>query len=450
MKRSEQKTVAAQRVAAQSHPLPPRGKSGTILLGLAAMAVAIGGLGVWGSTAPIASAAVASGKFISSSKRRQVQHAEGGTIQTIHVRDGAVVRQGDVLVELDGQRVRSSHAIARIAYFDAVVSLARLRAALAGSKVITLPKFMTAAASTDTELKAMVVAQTTLLTALANEQEGQVRVLRQRIAQSKDQILGLEAERNAIVEQMEIASKELAVLRELSDKGYSTRHRMLKTLRENVQLKGRLGRLINRIAGAQKEIGATELEILQLEAKRKREYVAELRKIEHQLFDLKEKYLDAETRLGRLKVRAPAKGTVVESRVSTVGGVVRPGDTLMEIVPLQDRLIVEARLKPQDVDGVGVGQITEVRLNGLNQRTTPTLKGKVIYVSADSLTDNRAGDQYFAVHVAVNLKEVNQLADVELVPGMPADIMIKTGSRTAVAYLMRPLLDSMSRAWRED
>ncbi|MGH1417938.1 MAG: HlyD family type I secretion periplasmic adaptor subunit [Hyphomicrobiaceae bacterium] len=450
MPRDDQALALVKDRAVSLPPNPIRRKRSPIIIGLLAIGVAFGGLGVWGATAPLASAIVANGKFVVDSKRKTVQHAEGGTISRIHVRDGDIAKAGNVLFELESGHVGASHAIARIAYFDAVISLARLRAMLSGLATISLPKFIVDAAAQDAEVESMIASHNTLLTALSNEQEGQVRLLRQRVGQLGDEIAGLEAEQASVVSQKKMADGELTTLVKLSNKGYATRDRVLAARREKTRLEGTLGRLISRIAGAQKEIGATELEILQIGIKRKRETVSELRDVEKRLFDLKEKYLDAQSRLERLKVRAPADGTIVQRRIHTVGAVIRPGDTLLEIVPTDDRLIVEARLKPQDVDNVYVGQTTEIRLTGLNQRTTAPLDGRVIYLSADSETDKQTSDPYFVVHVAIAKQDLTQVHDLDLLPGMPADISIKTGTRTAITYLMQPFFDSMHRAWKED
>ncbi len=442
--------VPAHQVASPQYLKPPVAKKSSIALGVIAIAVAVGGLGVWGTLVPLASAVVASGKFTVDSKRKTVQHAEGGTISAIYVRDGDVAKAGEVLVEFEGGQVSTSHAIARIAYFDAVVTAARLRAMLVGQEDFAVPRFVAEAAAKDAEVSGMINSQKTLLQALVREQDGQVRVLNQRIEQLKDEISGIQSEQTAAAKQEKMAADELATLMNLSERGYATRDRVLGAQREKVQLEGMLGRFRSRIAGAYKEISTTELEILQLGVKRKRETVAELRDIEHRIFDLKERYLDAASRLDRLQVRAPVSGTVVESRTHTVGGVVRPGDPLLEIVPAKDRLVVAAQVQPQDIDSLSVGQTTEVRLTGLNQRVTAPMSGRVVYLSADSLTDQRTQSQYFAVHVAIDPSNLAQQDDVALLPGMPADIVIKTGSRTAMAYLMQPLFDSMNRAWREN
>lgn len=432
----------------ETDPAPPKHKSGTILFGLSAILVAVAGLGVWGGTAPLASAIVANGKFVVDSRRKKIQHAEGGTIRAIHANDGDRVKAGDILLELEGGRVRTNFAVTRVAYMGALLSAARLRAIVAKQDVITVPKFVEGAEKDD-EIAQLLSSQKILLTALLEEQAGQVKVLRQRIAQLKDEVAGLNAEKTAVLRQKDMATEELQTLIALQKKGYATRDRVLAARREKTQLEGRHGRLSNRIASARKEMGTTELEIIQLRVKLQRETIAELRETEQKIFDLKERFLEADLRMKNLEIRAPVSGTVVDSQISTIGGVIRSSEILLEIVPDRDRLLVEARVKPEDVDNVFVSLPTTVRLSGMNQRRIMPLDGRVVYVSADSLEDPNSGASYFMVKAAIPSAELGKVSDLRLVPGMPAEIMIKTGKRTAIAYLMQPFFDSMNRAWRE-
>jgi HlyD family secretion protein/epimerase transport system membrane fusion protein len=277
---------------------------------------------------------------------------------------------------------------------------------------------------------------------------GQIRISLQKIAQLKEEITGLSSERKSAAEQSDLAGKELAVIEDMFKRGYLTRQRVHALRRECAQLTGSLGQLDASIAKARKEIGENELSIQQLTVKNQSEILTELKDIQQRIFDLKERYLKAGAELARLTVVAPVGGIVVNSKLNTIGGVVRAGETVLEIVPGADPLIVEARVRPIDVDEVTTGQITEVRFTAFKQRTTPFLSGAIAQVSADAVADQRTGEFYYSAIVSIPSAELARLGH-RLQPGMPAEILIKTGKRTALAYLAQPLLDSMQKALRE-
>jgi HlyD family type I secretion membrane fusion protein len=428
---------------------PPRGKAGAVLLGLLAMLASVGGFGVWAVTAPIASAVVAPGKVAVSSKRQQVQHNVGGIISAIHIRDGDAVKPGDILFELDATSAGARYLVARNAYFGSLATKARIDSERSGRSMAVLPPELMEAASADPNIAGLIKVQQQLLSARSIEYEGQIAVWKRRIAQFKEEINGLDAERRAAEAQSELAVSELAVLKELFSKGYTTRTRVLAITREKTQLEGQRGRLSGQVARAEEEIRAAELQIAQLGKKREMDNVAELREVQQKIADSKEQYLALKAELERLLIRAPVGGIVLGSQVHTVGGVVRPADTLAEIVPLGDHLIVETRVRAQDVDDVRVGQPTEIRLAAFNRRTTPTLLGRVEYLAADAVSDARTGESYYVSNIHINGPELAKLGSQTLLPGMPAEVLIRTGERTAMAYLLQPIHDSINRAWRE-
>jgi HlyD family type I secretion membrane fusion protein len=280
------------------------------------------------------------------------------------------------------------------------------------------------------------------------ELAGQIKIWMQRIAQLKDEIAGLTAEREAASEQSSLASKETSVIEDMFERGYVTRQRLHSIRRESTQLAGNIGRLDSAIAKARKETGETQLSIEQITLKRQSEILADLKEIEERSYDLKEAHLGAIAELERLTVTAPVSGVVVNSQLNTIGGVIRPGQTVLEIVPGEDPLIVEARVRPLDIDEVVIGQPTEVRFSAFKQRTTPFVMGTVLHVSADAMSDQRTGELYYTADISISNAELGRLSQ-RLQPGMPAEILIKTGNRTPMAYLAQPLLDSMNKALRE-
>jgi len=415
---------------------------------LVAIFTALGGIAVWSAVVPISSAVVASGKVAVASKRKEIQHLDGGIVKAISVRDGDVVNEGDVLFVLDVTKGKARHDLARAAYFAAVTAQARLIAERDGADDIAFPTELLAEVKRSSAIGQGIANQQRLFAGRRRELAGQIKISLQQIAQLKEQITGLTSERSSAGTQSDLARKEASVIEELFARGYVTRQRVHSIRREVTQLDGSMGQLDAAIAKARKEIGETELSIQQLALNRQREVLTELKDIEQRIFDLKETYLAAADELTRLTVTAPVGGIIVSSQLNTVGGVVRPGQTVLEIVPGADPLIIEARVHPIDIDEVEKGQTTEIRLSGFKQRTTPLLLGTVSHVSADAVADVRTGEFYYSAIVSISYAELERLGH-RLQPGMPAELLIKTGKRTPIAYLAQPLLDSMHKALRE-
>jgi HlyD family type I secretion membrane fusion protein len=420
----------------------------SVLIGVAAIVATFGGIAAWSSTVPIASAVVAPGKVAVASKRKQIQHLDGGIVKTINVRDGDVVQEGDILFLLDDTEAKVRYGLARAAYFSAVTAQARLAAERDGADDIIFPPELLSEAAHSPEITQGIANQRQLFVGRGRELAGQIKISLQKIAQLKEEILGFISERKSAAEQADLARKELLVIEDMFKRGYVTRQRVHSIRREGAQLAGSLGQLDASIAKARKEIGENELSIQQLTLKRQSEVLSDLKDIEQRIFDLKQTYLAARAELARLTVTTPVSGVVVSSTLHTIGGVVRPGDTVLEIVPGSDPLIVEARVRPLDIDEVAKGQTTEVRFSAFKQRTTPFLTGMVAQVSADAVADQRTGEFYYSAIISIPSGELARLGH-RLQPGMPADILIKTGNRTVIAYLAQPLLDSMNKALRE-
>lgn len=419
-----------------------------IILGVGAIALTIAAFGSWAFTAPIGSAVVAQGTIKPAGNRKKVQHLDGGIIKEIRVRPGATVTAGDVLFVLDGVQARARVSILQGAVDAAMATRARLIAERDGAAKITFPKAL--AERPSKAVAGILEQETRLFAARMQELTGQLSILKQRVSQLQEQIVGFEAQKRATELQIGIAKRERKIQSGLLKKGLTTQDRVLALMRESARLDGARGKLIADIARARKSIGETRLEILQSRQRLRTEASGRLTETNAKLVDLRERLTAAEDVLNRLIVRAPVSGQVVGLQVHTVGGVVRAGDTLLEIVPKSNELVIEVRIKPTDVDDVEVGQSADVNMIGFQQRTTPILAGKVARVSADALTDQRSGETYFIAEVRIPKGEMAKLPARDLKPGMPTEVMISTGERTAIAYLMQPILDSMNRAWREN
>jgi membrane fusion protein, type I secretion system len=435
--------IANHRLALRLDPRP------AMIGGLTVIVLVLGGLAGWASMTPLASAVIASGTVVVDGKRKQVQHLEGGIVEEILVQDGAEVKQGELLIRLDEARARAVLGIQQTALDAARILEARLVAERDGSELLHYPETLLARRNEST-VKEMMHAQEALLAARRASFQGQRSILQQRLAQTEEEIVGLEAQRKSLEQQIAFAEDELVGLRTLLEKELVPKSRVLALEREAARLDGARGERIADIAKARITIGRTKLEVLQAEHEFLEKVVKEFRDVQAQIADLQERITAARSTLDHIDIRAPVAGTVVSLNVSTVRGVIKPGETILEIVPAAQRLIVEAQVSPTDIDNVAIGMETELRLSAFKQRTTPGLIGRLIYVSADRLTDQRSGQSYYLARAEIPDSELARIAPQTPQAGMPAEVLIKKKERTALAYLLEPIVDAMGRAWRED
>ncbi|SDG62240.1 HlyD family type I secretion periplasmic adaptor subunit, partial [Thalassobaculum litoreum] len=275
-------------------------------------------------------------------------------------------------------------------------------------------------------------------------------ILEQRIDQLQDQIDGLEIQRQSRFEQLEIFAQEVVGLRELYEKGYYPRTQVLAVERAMARLKGEAGSDDAEIARARNGVGEARTQIINLKQRFREDAITQLREVQANLADLKERMTVAKDVLRRVEIRAPQSGIAQNVKTHTIGGVVRAGETLLEIAPQGEELLVEARVSPSDIDGVTIGQSAEVRFSALNLRSTPSTFGVVRSVSGDRLTNEATGEPYFLARVEVSAEERAKLGDVKLSAGMPAEVLIQTGERTALQYLLKPLTDALARGLTEE
>ncbi len=426
------------------------GLRGIFLFGLALLFLFFGGFGTWAALAPLETAAIAPGHVVVGSNVKVVQHLEGGIVGDILVREGSVVRQGDPVVILDETQPRATLAMVTSRVRHALAREARLIAERDGLPDIPFPQWLTDAAAETPEVPEILAAQRRIFASRRASVESQTAILKQRIAQYREEIAGLEGEIGAETEQLGLIQQELNDVQFLISKGLERRPRLLALQRQSADIEGSRARNRAAIARARQAIGEAELRILDLRTNLDREIAQELRDVQAEIADLEQQRRAAEDVLTRTVIRAPASGKVVNLKIFTAGGVIAPREPLMEIVPQDDQLIVEARVNPTDIDVVRAGLRAEVRLTAYTTRATPNLKGVIEHVSADRLVDERTGVPYFAARVVFAPEEAKQLNDVELYPGMPAEVMIVAGQRTPLSYLVQPLTSSFQRALRED
>jgi HlyD family type I secretion membrane fusion protein len=429
----------------------PQSSRSAVLLGLVAVITAVFVFGIWSMTAMLDSAVIAQGKLIVAGKRKQVQHLEGGIVKSIAVRDGDYVREGDILVERDPLKSHTRFVVSRTGYFNHLAAEARLVAERDNLDDFKWPGELIEAMSANPEVLSMAKAQERIIAARGQERLGQSRILESRIERLQEQIKGFEAERHASHMQLNVARDELKTLEDLYERKHTTRMRLLVTKREVFQLEGNIGRLDGLIASLAKEIGETHLNLAQIQKKHMTDVLDELKQHQAKVLDFREQFNVTKGEADRTIIRAPSSGTVFGSQVHTIGGVIRSGDSLLEIVPDNDRLVVEVKVRHHDVDNVHIGQPTEVRITAFKQRTTPALKGKVTSIPADTVSENKRYETYYMANIEVETSELLQFdATQRLQAGMTAEVVIKTGERTAMAYLLQPLTESVNRAWREN
>jgi HlyD family secretion protein len=419
-----------------------------VIAGLVVVAVVAGGFGGWASTVEISGALIAPGQIVVETNVKKVQHPTGGVIGELLARDGDVVKEGQILVRLDDTVTKANLAIVTKDLNAALARAARLQAEQSGLDKITFPPQLTKHAN-DPDVANVMASESKLFEVRVNSRIGQKAQLRERIRQLNEQIDGLTAQENAKSEEIAFVQQELTGVRDLFDKHLVQISRLTSLERDVARLSGERAQYIASKAEAKGKITETQLQIIQVDKDMVSEVSKDLRETNDKIGELIERKVTAEDQLRRVDIRAPQNGIVEQSTVHTVGGVINAGEAIMLIVPQTDDLQVEAKVDPQDIDKLQVGQKTLLRLSAFDQRTTPELNGVVSRVSPDVATDQRTGRTYYTIRVSMPPKEVARLGEVRLIPGMPVEAFVQTGDRTLMSYLMKPLHDQLMRAFRE-
>jgi HlyD family secretion protein len=430
----------------------PRGVRSSIrlhlIVGLAMVGVVAGGLGGWAATQQISGALIAPGQIVVESSVKKVQHPTGGVVGELRARDGDVVKAGDILVRLDDTVTKASLAIVSKNLDALWARAARLEAEQRGLDKITFPPELTSRTA-DPDVKTLMASESKLFDVRVNGRSGQKAQMHERVRQLNEEIEGLTAQVTSKDQEIALVQKELDGVRQLYDQHLVQISRLTTLERDTARLNGERAQYIAARAQAKGKITETELQIIQVDKDMVSEVSKDLRETHDKIGEFVERKVTAEDQLRRVDIRAPQDGMVLQSAVHTVGGVISAGDTIMLIVPQTDDLQVEAKVNPQDIDKLQIGQKTLLRLSALNQRTTPELNGVVSRVSPDVTTDQRTGQSYYTIRVSMPPQEIARLGDAKLIPGMPAEAFVQTGDRTVLSYLMKPLNDQLMRAFRE-
>jgi HlyD family secretion protein len=422
---------------------------GPVLAGLLIVLVAFGGFGSWAALAPLSSAAVAPGAVRVESNRKTVQHLEGGIIEELRVREGDAVQAGQVLVRLDHTQAAARHDALLHQYRSMRAAQARLVAERDGRAGIDFGDELESQRN-DPRVTEILAGQERIFETRRRRYHGQIQILRQRVEQLGSQIGGLEAQLASEDQQLALIAEEMTDVASLVEKGLGRKPRLLALRRQAALLEGRRGERQAEIARAKQAIGEAKLQMLSLADRRAAEIARQLTDAQAQLSEAEEGLRAASDVLHRSDIVAPIAGTVVGLRFFTEGGVIDPGAPILDIVPEDDRLIVEAEVNPLDIDVVHAGLPAQVRLIAFKQRRTPTLGGRVLRVSAGRLEGEQPGSAIYKAEVGIDSTELDRLKAISLYPGMPVEVLIQTGKGTFAEYLLRPILDSFAHALRED
>jgi epimerase transport system membrane fusion protein len=419
-----------------------------IRIGLAVIAALFLGIGIWMAVTPLSGAAIAPGAVKVDMNRKILQHQEGGIIKEILVRDGSHVEAGQTLLVINDVRVDANYDLLVTQLDSEMAKASRLFAESTLDGSVSYAKELLSRVE-ESRVKELMRRENAVFATRRQMLDTQIKLLKEQIEEARREAAGLgeqvEAEKRAIQWQQE----ELRANQQLAEKGFMSNTRLLALQRGVAEYEARLGEHRAALAQARQRSGDFELRIASLRNNYMKEAADELKEATAKTYDLRERLRPSLDASQRQKVIAPVSGEVVDLRVTTVGAVVGPREPLLDIVPVNPELIIEARVRPEDITYVKVGGDADVRLSAFKQRITPTVSGKVTYVSADSLTDSKTGATYYLTHVKLTLESLKEAGDLKLQAGMPAEVFVRTPARTPLQYLLDPLTGFLQRSFRE-
>lgn len=425
---------------------------GPMIIGAVIVLVFFGALGWWAASAPLTAGTVASGIVSPDGSRRTIQHLEGGIIRSFLVDEGELVEAGQELVALEDTQARASLELVRGQHLMVSAMLVRLTAEQAGASAIIWPREL-ARETGRPQVKQMLSAQEDMFQTRRTNIDNQRKILRQRIAQLEEEISGTTAMVASETRQLELIEEEVVGVRRMVNKGLERKPRLLNLQRSKAEIEGSRASNLAQIARSKQAIGEAEIQIMNLEAQHLDEVAEQLTQTRVELSGLDERMLAAGDVFDRVIIRSPIAGIAMNKRFSTVGGVVRPGDPIIDIVPVDEDLLIDARIAPLDIDVVSPGLEAQVHFSAFAQRNLPQIQGVVRSVSADATEDEKSGERYYKARIEVDRNHLEEMAaaaemDLTLHPGMPAEVLIVTGENTLVGYLLEPLTDSLRRSFK--
>jgi HlyD family type I secretion membrane fusion protein len=434
---------AAQPAERSAKPAYPVSSHSIIMAGCLVIAGSFGSLAAWSGTANLSTAAIASGTLAVDTHKKSVQHLQGGIIQEILVRDGQRVTAGDVVLQLDRTQTQSLVDMLRSQVDLGRAEEVRMIAERTGAGAVSFPPDLLERAGVEPDLATILKGQKGLFDSRRQSQEGQTAILRNRIAQSRQQIAAMKVQETAKRSQSALIEKELKGLRALASRGNAPGNKVLQYEREAERIAAERGEIVSNMAMVKQSIGEAELQIMQIGKTFLEQLEADLRKTQASLFESSQRLHAAQADLARLDVRAPYTGTVVDMAHHTVDGVVTPGSRILDIIPDGDQIVAEVQIRPGDIDGLAVGMPAQIRFTSFNQVETPVRHGQVLSISADRLIDPKTGAPYYGMRVLVDAGSGEGLA---ISSGMPAEVVVEKRERTLISYLLQPMRETITQA----
>ncbi|MDG4650315.1 HlyD family type I secretion periplasmic adaptor subunit [Roseibacterium sp. SDUM158017] len=428
----------------------PRSISRLVLAAALLLSVSFGGFSVWAFGAPLAAAVIAQGSFVATGRNRIVQHLEGGIIDAILVSEGDYVTEGQVLVRLDDTAAEANNRELMLRRIRLEATEARLLAEHARDGQLVFPEHLDALRD-DPDVAAILDGQRVAFSVTRSGLMNDLAIVQRNMEALQFREAGYSSQRQALRDQIDILREELVSQEELLERGLIRRSEVLALRRALLEGEGQVARLDAELG----EIAELQSRAISQRERTLDEYgrnsLDQLQVVQSELESVREQARRSENVLLRTEVTAPDSGTIVRLYYHTTGGVIETGRAIAEIVPSDAPLIIEALVARADIDSIEVGQPAVVRLTGLNQRTTPVLNGRVDYVSADAVADSPDGSnrEVYVVRVALSPEELARVRGFAPTPGMPAEVMVQTAERTFAQYIAKPIVDSMSRAFRE-
>ncbi|SLN41257.1 Type I secretion system membrane fusion protein PrsE [Roseovarius albus] len=421
-----------------------------LAIGLLTLLILVGGFGTWAVMANISGAIIAGGRIEVDQNRQIVQHPDGGVVEEILVDEGDVVAMGEILIRLDPNELQSELSITESQLFELIARRGRLEAERDGNENIEFDTLITSIAESNPDAAALIAGQKRLLAARAESTKNEIDQLEKRSGQIGNQIEGLKAQQTALSRQHELITKELADQQQLLDRGLAQATRVLALQREEAGLLGRMGDLEAQKAEAEGRITEIEIEVLKLDTTRREEAISQLRDLQYRELELHEQRRALIERLSRLDIKAPVSGVVYGMQVFALRSVIRPADPVLYIVPQDRPLVINAEVETIHIDKLNINQDVTLRFSALDQRETPELVGKVVTISADAFENENTGQSHYRAEIILNEGEIKRLPEgTVLIPGMPVEAFIKTADRSPIAYLVKPLSDYFTKAFRE-
>ena len=422
---------------------------GPILFGFFALLLLVGGFGLWSTTTKIAGAVVSPGRVEVEQNRQVVQHPDGGVVETIFVKNGDLVAAGDPLIQLDGTLLQSELTIVEGQFFEILARRGRLEAERDDAGHLTFPAELTEAATGRPKIAALMAGQEKLFAARQETIANEINQLGKRRAQILNQIEGIGAQRRSTADQLALIGQELEDLKSLLDRGLTQAGRVLALQREKARLDGVAGELDAARAEAEGKVTEIDIEILNRGSTKREEANTQLRDLGYRELELAERRRSLTEQIDRLDIRAPVSGVVHALQVTTPRSVIRAAEPVLYIIPQDRPFVIAAQVSPIHVDEVAIGQTVTLRFAAFDSRTTPELFGQVRQISADALTDEASRTAYYRAEIVLDEGEMTKLGGRAIIPGMPVEVFIRTGERTPLAYLLKPLSEYFNRAFRE-